>query len=1023
MAIVAFLATIALLVGRAHAIDPHRTLSQALLRKWQTQQGLPQATIFSIRQSADGYLWLGGQSGLIRFDGARFTPMRDQRGALENAWIEDLCEDADHNLWIATDGDGLFQFKDGTVTRHERADGLSSDDLRCLFYARDGSLWIGAAAGAARLRSGKFEAVTQGDGETIRNVWAFGQTPDGAIWIGGDGNRLHAYRDGRVTSRVLESLPEYGSVRALLGTQDGTLWIGTTNNGLLQLNDGRERCFTRAEGLADDWVCCLAAGRHGVLWAGTKDGFSRIRGDEIESFRTRDGLSQSTVYTLCEDREGSLWVGTKHGLNQFLDRRTIPFTFSEGLPSNDTGPVFQDDQGAVWVGTLGAGLARFDGRRFSAALNVQTGLAANTILSLAGGDNDELWIGTSRGLCRMRSGQIEATFSQDHGLPGEAVTCLCRDKNGGLWAGTSAGLAEFRDGKFAIPQDAPLPLNGRILTLTDCQAGLLVAAEGGGVYRLQDGKFSSVPGVDAASRDVLAIYCDAEGMLWFGTRGGGLILVDGDKTFRYSIRDGLYDDDIFGIVADDNGSLWMACSKGIFSVSREELLQFAAGAIASVTSTPFSPTDALRTIECQDGIQPAVWKMKDGRIWFSTIRGLLLIDPLHLQRTLPPAAVAVEEVKVNGKQEPLANLGALPPGPGNLDFRYTALSFVSPTRITFRYRLEGFDRDWIEAGGRREAFYTNLPPGNYRFRVMACNVDGVWNEASQPVKFAIEPHFYQTRWFLPLSLAGVALAGWLAYRMRVRRIKLHWNVVLAERSRIARELHDTLMQGFSGVTMEMQALAARLAPSRERGVLEEIIRDAGVCLREARRSVAGLRSARGEASGLAAAVAQAARQLTETHDVRLKLRLADSPPRLPADVEYNVLCIAQEAIANAVKHSAARTITVALVYASQYLRLSIKDDGIGFRARDGEPAQPGHYGLIGMRERASQIEAELRVLSEPARGTTVRLDLPLAAAAPGETPSARTAQAASPSAAAEAASPNADAEVPLVEPCDAERVE
>ena len=683
-----------------------------------------------------------------------------------------------------------------------------------------------------------------------------------------------------------------------------------------------------------------------------------------------------------------MWVGTKHGLNQFIDRRTVPFTFSEGLPSNDTGPVLQDRRGTVWVGTLGAGLARFDGRRFAKAPTAKQGLAGNTILSLAGGDDDELWIGTDRGLSCLRGGKVEGAFSKQQGLPGEVVTCLCRDEHGVLWAGTNAGLAELRGGRFATFADAPRQLQGRILALAACKQGLFVTAEGGGAYRFRQGRFAPVAGIDATSRDVLAVFCDAEGLLWLGTRGGGLILLDGDKTFTYSIRDGLYDDDIFGIVADNDERLWMACSKGIFSVSRDELLAFASGAIPNVASTPFSPTDALRTIECQDGIQPAIWKMDDGRIWFSTIRGLLLIDPAHLRRTLPAASVAVEEVKVNGKREPLATLGRLPPGPANLDFRYTALSFVSPTRITFRYQLEGFDRNWVEAGARREAFYTNLPPGKYCFRVMACNVDGAWHEAPQPVRFAIEPHFYQTRWFLPLAACAAALGVWGAYRMRVSRIRTQLNAVLAERSRIARELHDTLMQGFSGVTMEMQALAARLAPSRDRGTLEEIIRDAGVCLREARRSVAGLRSAPGEESGLAGAMAQAARQLTETHDIRLKLRLAEAPERLPSDVEYNLLRIAQEAISNAVTHSDGAVIEVVLEPTPNGLRLTISDDGVGLRAYDDEAAPSGHYGLIGMRKRASQIGAELHLVSEPGRGTTVTLELPLAAAPAATTPSA-----------------------------------
>jgi signal transduction histidine kinase/ligand-binding sensor domain-containing protein len=989
----AVLAIAAVLFGRADAIDPSRTLSQALLRKWQVQQGLPQATIFSIRQTADGYLWLGSQTGLIRFDGQRFTMMKDnQYGLLENAWIEDLCEDADHNLWIATDGAGLIRLRRGECVRFGPADGMPWDAIRCLHSDRNGGLWVGAAAGLGRIKSGKFEVIVSPEQNAGRGVRAITQTPDGTIWFGGNGSQLGAFHNGELASHSLESLPSSGSVRALLSTADGVLWAGTTH-GLVRLDEGREQCFTRADGLADDWVCCLAAGGHDVVWAGTKDGFSRIRGRDIESFRTRDGLSQSTVYALCEDHEGSLWAGTKHGLNQFLDRRTIPFTASEGLPINDTGPVFQDQGGTIWVGTLGAGLARFDGRRFSSVVTAQQGLVSNSILALCGGEENGLWIGTNRGLCRMGGDRIDATYAREQGLPGNVIRCLCRDPQGTLWAGTDAGVAALDGYRFAPPQGAPPELQAPILAMADCRGSLIVATEGGAVFRRTDGKFSRLSMLDSTSHDVVALYCDAEGLLWLGSRGGGLMLVDlagrrlgKNGVFRYSLRDGLYDDDIFGIVADNDDRLWMACSKGIFSIARDELLSFASGALPNVTSTPFSPTDALRTIECQDGIQPAVWKMQDGRIWFSTIRGLIVIDPEHLQRTLPVAALTVEEVKVNGKQEPLEALDHLPPGTTNLDFRYTALSFVSPTRIAFRYQLEGFDRDWVEAGGRREAFYTNLPPGAYRFRVMARNVDGAWREAPQSIGVYIAPHYYQTRWFWPLVVVLAIAAGWSAYRLRVRRIKSQMNAVVAERSRIARELHDTLMQGFSGITMEMQALVARLSPSRDRSALEDIIRDAGACLREARRSIAGLRSAPGEETGLAAAVAQAARQLTETHDVKLKLRLATDIPRLPPDVEYNLLRIAQEAIANAVKHSAAHTIEVLMEVAQQRLRISISDDGTGFRRTEVDPAQSGHYGLIGMRERANQLGADFLVASEAGSGTTVRVELPLNLVGNGNAP-------------------------------------
>jgi signal transduction histidine kinase len=407
------------------------------------------------------------------------------------------------------------------------------------------------------------------------------------------------------------------------------------------------------------------------------------------------------------------------------------------------------------------------------------------------------------------------------------------------------------------------------------------------------------------------------------------------------------------------------------------LRKFSAGLTKSFESTPFSPTDALRTIECKTDVQPVACRMQDGRLWFSTTRGLIVIDPRRLDRKLPPAPVVVEEVIVNGESRALAEVGVLSPGQTNLSFRYTALSFRSPTRITFRYKLDGFDRDWIDAGTRREAFYTNLSPGSYQFRVMARNIDGEFHQLAEPIAFSLQPYFYQRQWFWPLCGAMAAVGVWLAFRLRVRRVREHLQLVIAERSRIARELHDTLMQGFSGVTMEMQALLARLPASGERATLEEIIGDAGSCLREARRSVSGLRSTAGAETGLAAAIGQAARQLTETKDVQLRLSLADDPISLPPETQYNLLRIAQEAISNAVQHSGGRTIDVALERSNGLLTLSVSDDGSGTAVEPADPAALGHFGLLGMRERASQIGADFNVDSEKGRGTSIRVVLPL----------------------------------------------
>ena len=954
-----------------YGLDPSRALTQYVHRIWQVPQGLPQAAIYSIWQTHDGYLWLGTQTGLVRFDGVRFTTFDSPSvPEIKNAWIGNLLEDRRQNLWIGSSDAGLFRLHEGVITRFSTTEGLPSNGVHCLAPARNGDVWVCTSKGVARISGDKILSFGAQQGLPAGAILAAAEGPDGTLWIAGEQARLGVWNRTGFRRYPLKSLPEYAGIRALLCADNGTTWIGTTN-GLIRLKAGQERLFTIKDGLADNGIFSLAQGSDGSLWIGTKDGFSRMRSGELESFRTRQGLSQSTVFALHEDREGDLWVGTKHGLNQFLDGRATPFTASEGLPSNETGPVFEDHQGAIWVGTLDAGLGRFDGRRFT-VLTTREGLASNSVYALAEDARGDLWVGTGGGLNRLHDGRVAETFTPASGLPPGKVQCLFRDHAGSLWIGTARGMAVLRQGRLDRG-----PAAASVLALgEDRERHLFVATEGGGLRVLENGKLRQFAPGGTPLRDVDALYQGPEGSLWMGTLGSGLMLWRDGKLSRYSVKDGLFDDEVYGIARDKQDRLWMACSKGIFAVNRSDLLRFAAGAIPHFQSTPYSPTDVLRTIECKAGVQPAAWNMRDGSLWFSTIRGLLVIDPKNLLRKLQPPEVVIEDVSVNGQSEPPGEIDRLAPGRKNIEFRYTGLSFRLPGRITFRHMLEGFDKKWIDAGSRREAYYANLPPGKYRFRVTACNVDGTCNDAGSTVAFTLAPHYYQRAWFWPLSALAAGLSVLLAFRLRIRRLKEHFRIILTERNRIARELHDTLIQGFSGVTMQMQALAARWPGSAERNVLEEIIHDAGNCLREARRSVAGLRSSGGPASGLASAIAQAARQITDTSDVHLRLNVDQGPSDLGAEAQYNLLRIVQEAVTNSVKHSGARTIEVDLRPESDAVYLSVKDDGSGLPPGNGSLAAPGHYGLTGMRERAAQIGAQLQLESEPGHGTTVRVVLP-----------------------------------------------
>lgn len=952
------------------ALDPNRSISQYLHRIWQVQNGLPRTTIFSICQAADGYLWLGTQTGLVRFDGIKFTEMPELGGvALKNERIVQIMEDHQRTLWIATSSAGLVRFKAGVATLFTVEDGLPSKNLQALFVDQQNALWIGTDQGLRRMIDNKIVAFEDSTTDfDVRGICAAGED----VWaVGSKGDARHWNGQQLSTRLLLPSTPPL-SVTTLLGTSDGTLWIGTTNGLFCRTAQG-VKLFNESNGLVNDHILALYRSVDGTIWIGTKGGLARIQGGDIENYGTKDGLSQNAVHSICEDHEGHLWVGTKHGLNEFVDRRTIPFTVNEGLPSNDVGPLLQDRAGTIWIGTTGAGLASYDGKHVR-TLTTKDGLASDTIISLANDPEEGLWIGTDRGINRLSKGKVIDTVTTALSLRTNRVNCLHFDRQGVLWVGTNTGLETLREGIISEASAEGLPHVPILAIAGYRREGLVISTEGQGIFLAEEGRFQPLD--VRANVDCDALFKDAEGLIWIGTRGEGLRLFDGEHVTAFTTKDGLFDDDLYGITADDQDRLWFACSKGIFSVARAELRHLAAGIKTTLNCETYSPTESQRTIECRPGIQPSVWKTADDKIWFATIRGLISVDTKQGRRKLPPIPVVIEETIVNGQVHEMAERMRLPAGSSNLIFRYTGLSYASPTRITFRYRLAGYDQDWVMAGTRREAIYTNLPPGKYEFHVAATNVDGQSNELENPLYFEIEPAFYQRRGFLAVCLA-LGVAGIITvYRLRLRTVRQHTSAINNERSRIARELHDTLLQGFSGVTMELQALGTRLHSESELTALREIIDDATHCLREARHTVAGLRQDTGTAQKFSEKLAESAQRIVGTAPVALRLHWQCEPVGLRADTEYQLLRIAQEAISNAVRHAAARTIDVRLATVRGKKVLTIQDDGVGFSQSPTEALPAEQFGLRGMRERALQFGGQFQCRSQPGQGTTIEVILP-----------------------------------------------
>jgi len=957
-----------LAAAQLYALDSTRTLTQYAHRIWGQEEGLLQPTIYSILQSHDGFLWLATQDSLIRFDGIHFREFEAAAEAgLRRTLIRSLAEDAQGDLWVASLGGGAVRIRHGLdVKRYTTKEGMPSDDAFCVVPDAAGSTWVCTPRGLVRIgKEGKLRIYSTADGLPGNQIRDTCIAADGTRWVAGLDFGLGSW-DGTRFQRAAALRPGE-SISALQCAKNGSVWAGTAD-GAVEINRNGIRRLTAGDGLPDNEVLSLLEGPDGTIWIGTNDGITRVRGNDLSVYRTRDGLSHSVVLSLYLDREGSLWAGTKDGLDQFTDGKVTPYSTNEGLVSNDAGPVLEDNAGRLWVGTLGHGLNLFDGSHFR-ALTKKDGLLDNYILSLQCDRSGDLWVGSKGGLNRLRDGKVVASFTERNGLAGPEVRALSVDTQGVLWAGSNRGLDRFDGNRF---QHVALASPGGIVALNAGRSvRLFISTDSAGFSYLKDGKELRYS-LDV-THPVVCSYIDVDRKeAWLGTNGSGLLHWKNGVVTRLRVKDGLFDNRIYSVLRDDAGSFWMASSKGIFRVSEREIDDFSSGKLRYVTSIPFS-TGQLR-FECRSGVQPAACRTRDGRLWFSTTNGLVMLDPLHLAGNATPPPVQITSIVVNGQRREAQPGLHLQPAERNLEVRYAGLSFVSPEKVTFRYMLDGFDKTWTEAGSRREAFFTNLPPGHFHFRVMARNADGVWSTNDAALNFTVDPRLYQRGWFFPAI--GVLIAGIVAaiVRFRIARIRHRFDEVLAERSRIARELHDTLLQGLAGITMQLQAVWTKLPASKERTMLGEIIKDAARCSTEARQSLWGLRTIGVGSLDFSGKLQKLVRDAADRGKLTRLLRLnpvslADSP-----EVEYQLLCIAQEALNNVVKHASARRLEVQLDQTPGQIVMSIKDDGAGF---DAQRPRFGHFGMIGMAERAREIGANLSIDSKPGQGTTLSVVVPL----------------------------------------------
>jgi diguanylate cyclase (GGDEF)-like protein len=765
-----------LLANGAFALDPRRALTQARLSVWTSDAGLPQNTIEAIVQTRDGYLWMGTEEGLVRFDGTRFVVSdRQSAPALRSAFVSSLFESADGTLWIGTYGGGLARLRQGRIEAFH-PELLGFDRIRTI-HAANGVLFAATAGGGLlRIDGERVRRFTTRDGLPVDRIWTvIGDGADG-LWVATHGGGVVRWRDGAVRQRITsrEGLPN-DFARTILRDPDGTLWIGTDGGGLAEWRDGAiVRVVTTRDGLPSNLIRSLRRDRDGSLWIGTDGGLARWRDRRAETLGVADGLPSPTIRTVIEDREGSLWVGTTGGLVRLNDTRFLPFTRKEGLSVDSARAVLQDREGRMWVGTDGGGLCRVlpsPVRCFSRA----DGLPHETVYALAESGDGSLWIGTDGGgVVRMRNGSFAERIDASHsGLPNDRVRALAETPDGTLWVSTAVGLARVRGGKAANVND----LAGRqlrpLLALAD--GSLLVGTDGAGLWRVTaDGQRATLiasAGKGLGSDRVFSLALDpGGGAVWVGTSGGGLTHLDlaGGATRTLMRRDGLHDDVVFQIVVANN-DLWLTSNRGLYRVSRDRVLAAMRGEASDLSGTVYGSTDGMPSAEC-NAASPAAVRARDGRLWIATARGVAVVDPHATARNTVPPAVHVEAVLIDGSPAPEGPL-RVPAGAQRLDVHYTALSLRAPERVTFRYRLDGFDRGWVDAGTNRVAHYTRLAPGHYKFHVAATNEDGVPSVAEARVAVSVDPQWFETWWARLLAVAAIAAVIWGAVRLRLAALQ------------------------------------------------------------------------------------------------------------------------------------------------------------------------------------------------------------------------------------------------------------
>lgn len=964
--------------------NPNNVFGKYEQAVWQERDGLPQNSVISIEMTRDGYVWVGTYEGAARFDGARFSLFkRSNTSGIGNSLIYDLLETRDGSLWLASYGGGVSRYADGRFTQFTERDGLVNDFAITLFEDRSGTLWIGTAGGVSSFHAGHFTSYTARDGLPGDLVRGLADDGEGGVLAGTSGG-IGRIAHGRVMHYA--AAPEIArlDVRAMARTRDGALWVSYRPNGLFRIDAAGAVPLGRAQGLGTDFIDTIFEDRDGDVWLGSPAGAFRYTAGRFERYGSDSGLPAERVTAVTQSRDGNVWLGTEGGgLVRLRVPRFTLYTERDGLAADYISHLLQDVEGSVWV-EAGTRLHRFSNGRVT-RLSRADGLPEDRVRGIALGADGHVLAATRAGLARWREGRFVG-IAGTADIPWDLVESFIEDRSGALWFGIlERGVLRIKNGHRKSFTTADGLADNAVQSLFEDQAGdIWVGTLRNGISRISNGQLTSWSAADGiAANHVKAFHQDATGTLWIGTHGGGVTRFKDGRFASVSARQGLYNDDIFRILEDDDGNLWMNCNTGVWRTSLEQLNAVADGRQHSVESFAYGTADGMLSSE---GVGGGIggWKMKNGSLWFPTIKGIVAIDPRR--RDAAPPRVLIERVTLDREALAAGTSIRLAPGQENLEIEYTGLSWERPHAIRFRYRMVGLDRNWVEAGRRRTAYYSHLPPGSYTFTVVADNGEGVWSEAGATLAIVVQPPLYLTWWFMggiALALAGTV---WASVRYRFAQIRRGQAAQQAfsrqlielqerERQRIAAELHDSL--GQSLLVVKNRALLGAMSQPGEQALthFQEISAAAAQTLDEVRAISYDLRPHHLDQLGLTTAIGAMIEKVEKSATIHLTGEIDDIDGLFPPSDEITIYRIIQESLNNVLKHSHATEAHVAVHSYEHAVEIVIRDNGQGFSRRDsrGDAAGPGGFGLKGIAERVRMLGATHTIESAPGQGTTLRV--------------------------------------------------